>query len=120
MFNRLYKLSDKDIEKWRKARMEFGQKKYGERDLKRYNLVDVMEELLDCLNILDRMEHRAEVQFDESSKKYIEKIINKSIRDNVNLTIKSVLAADQLIIDSFCTDDNGDKRIYIKDLPKTN
>ena len=55
---RLYNLGGKDLYKWQKTRLKEGQKKYGNSDLDRYNLVDIMEELLDAVDILDRMINR--------------------------------------------------------------
>jgi len=56
---RLHQLTDKQIHEWRMARLEYGRQKYGDRHLQRYNLVDLMEELLDALNIVEFVNERA-------------------------------------------------------------
>ena len=42
---RLHEIAPTELEEWKRERMRVGQTKYGDRDTKRYNLVDVAEEL---------------------------------------------------------------------------
>ena len=55
---RLSDLTRAQIDEWRKARMEKGQEKYGDAHLERYNLVDIVEKLLDAQNIICLLQDR--------------------------------------------------------------
>lgn len=63
---RVKQLTEEQIQEWRKRRQEIGSDKYGETDLWRYGMVDILEELLDVLNILDRAQRRWQMQSDVS------------------------------------------------------
>ena len=51
---RLHELTDAQLAKWRKARMESGREKYHHIDHKRGLMVDIVEEDMDIINILER------------------------------------------------------------------
>jgi hypothetical protein len=112
--SRIFELTPQQIKEWRKARMAEGQKRYGDRDLKRYNLVDVTEELLDCLNILERFDNRARHQ-NFTDDIILSNAIN-STKDNlieaISTAIKQCAFLDELLPDEMCTDENGDERIW--------
>lgn len=107
------------IEDWRKERMKVGQLRYGDRDLKRYNLVDIVEELLDALNIMERMINRSNVyknngygntlKFGSAYEDFKEKISN---------ALSLVNDIDKLLPDDFVTDENGDDRIWVDNIRK--
>jgi hypothetical protein len=109
---RLHKITPTELEDWKRARMNVGQTKYGDRDTKRYNLVDVMEELLDVLNILERFENRAKAQGYEFNR--LELYCIKSTERRVRDIIKRLFALDEELPDSLRTDENGGERIWWK------
>ena len=109
---RLHEITPTDLENWKRARMSVGQLKYGDRDTKRYNLVDVMEELLDVLNILERFENRAKAQGYEFNG--IELYCIRSTERRVRDIIKRLFALDEELPDLLCTDENGGERIWWK------
>lgn len=107
---RLHEITPTELEDWKRARINVGQTKYGDRDTKRYNLVDVMEELLDVLNILERFENRAKAQGYEFNG--LELYCIKSTERRVRDIIKRLFALDEELPDSLCTDENGGERIW--------
>ena len=107
---RLHELNTGDIEAWQQERMRVGQQKYGDRDLNRYNLVDVVEELLDVLNIPERFENRARVQGYELNG--LELYYTKSAERRISEIIKRIFALDEELPDELCTDENGGERIW--------
>ena len=98
---RLHQLTDEQIHEWRMARLEHGRKKYGDRHLKRYNLVDLVEELLDALNIVEFYEERVKgtMPVDE-------------LKQMINYCIKSAKTLDQFTSRENCTDEEGGERIW--------
>jgi hypothetical protein len=101
---RLYQLTPKQIDEWRQKRSEIGKLRYGESHLQRYNLVDVMEELLDAINICELGKERTlnlhqRLQFD---------VIIVGLED----FIISCKQADEELPDSICTDEQGGERIW--------
>ena len=106
---RLHEITSAELEDWKRARMNVGQLKYGDRDTKRYNLVDVVEELLDALNILERFENRARVQ---GLVDYNQQMRLRKIKDDVFSDLARVRSLDELLPDELCTDENGGKRIW--------
>jgi len=98
---RLHELTDEQVHEWRMARLEYGRQKYGDRHLKRYNLVDLMEELLDALNIVEFVNERAG---------HVPKmaLIEKTIKD----LILALPIVDKHIKDEHCTDEEGGERIW--------
>ena len=109
---RLHEITPTELEDWKRERMNVGQTKYGDRDTKRYNLVDVMEELLDVLNILERFENRASVQGYELNG--LELYCIRSTERRVRDIIKRLFALDEELPDSLRTDENGGERIWWK------
>ena len=108
---RLHKITSAELEEWKRERMRVGQLKYGGRDTKRYNLVDVVEELLDALNILERFENRARVQ---GLADYNQQMRLRRIREDVVSDLAMVRSLDELLPDELCTDENGGERIWWK------
>lgn len=109
---RLHKITLAELEEWRQERMRVGQLKYGDRDTKRYSLVDVAEELLDVLNILERFENRARAQGYEID--YNQQMRLRKIKDDVFSDLARVRSLDELLPDELCTDENGGERIWWK------
>jgi len=107
---RLHKITSAELEEWRQERMRVGQLKYGDRDTKRYSLVDVAEELLDVLNILERFENRARAQGYEID--YNQQMRLRKIKDDVFSDLARVRNLDELLPDELCTDENGGERIW--------
>jgi hypothetical protein len=108
---RLHKITPTELEDWKRERMRVGQLKYGDRDTKRYNLVDVVEELLDALNILERFENRARVQ---GLADYNQQMRLRRIKEDVVSDLARVRSLDELLPDELCTDENGGERIWWK------
>jgi hypothetical protein len=104
---RLHELTPQQIEEWRKARLAWGQTIYGNRDLQRYNAVDVMEELLDCINILERFENRAKHQGFKTGFYDKNRLVGA-----INEAIIWLRSLDARLPDEMCTDENGGKRIW--------
>ena len=109
---RLHDLEVEDITAWRLERLRIGQQRYGDNDVKRYNLLDVMEELLDSVNILERMRNRA--VHEERSQEFIENLDKgiSDIMDSIISAIEEVVSLDKKLPDDFCTDENGENRIW--------
>lgn len=113
---RIFKLSNYFIEQWRQERMRVGQTRYGNRDLKRYNLVDVTEELLDALNIMERMVNRGKY-FQKGFYSVLKRHIScYKIEETINEAILLIRELDKNLPDEFCTDENGDERIWVDDV----
>lgn len=107
---RLHTLTAAELIEWRQERMRIGRERYGERDTGRYNLVDVVEELLDVLNILVRLENRARVQGYEFS--WIEIATLVGLKNETRNLIDNIALLDKRMPDRLCTDENGGKRIW--------
>lgn len=107
---RLHKITSAELEEWKRERMRVGQLKYGDSDLKRYGMVDIVEELMDAANILVRFENRAKVQGYEFAPWQTESI--ERLKAGINEAFRAVVALDQNIPDSLCTDENGGERIW--------
>ena len=109
---RLCNLTQDRVTAWRRERMRVGQERYGDSDLKRYGMVDIVEELMDAANILDRFLNRARVQgyeFNGWQKGRIEKV-----KDDISDAFRSVVSLDKELPDDLCTDENGGERIWWK------
>jgi|GEM_PF-6905341 hypothetical protein len=106
---RLHELTFWDIYQWQEARMNEGQKRYGDRDTKRYNLVDVMEELLDAMNILDRFKNRAKLQGYDLASEH-SKIF--AIQTDIFRAMQRISNLDKSLPSDICTDENGGARIW--------
>src|SRR5690606_33904211 len=107
---RLHQLSDRELEEWQEARKAVGWEKYGESSYRRYNLVDVMEELMDAEVILDRFEERLQRQgFTLFSDRYMKLM---AIRDCLAQAKALIRRLDFSLPGSVCTDEMGGKRIW--------
>ena len=109
---RLHTLTAAELNAWRQERMRIGQQTYGDRDTGRYNLVDVVEELLDVLNILERFENRAKVQGYELT--FTERQLIKEIRKLIDDAMVCLMLLDEELPDRLCADENGGERIWWK------
>jgi len=69
---RLCELSKKDVNDLKKARQRHGDKRYGDEHMHKYNLLDVLEELLDARNILDLYSKRIGLQDISKGKRFWE------------------------------------------------
>jgi hypothetical protein len=110
---RLHKLCRRDMEKWKQARQNVGTLRYGDSDLQRYGLVDVTEELLDALNIIDRMINRLKVQNVELLTERSYKL--ERIQFQIWELVEQVATEDKCFPDKVCTDDQGGERIWWND-----
>jgi len=102
---RLHQLTDKQIHEWRMARLEYGRQKYGDRHLKRYNLVDLVEELLDGRNIVEFAEERV-----GEKKGFIAHV--EHLKELIEECIAEAQMADSYLKDEHCTDEEGGERIW--------
>lgn len=106
---RLYELTPDQIEAWRQARMKEGRRKYGDSHLRRYGLVDVMEELLDAKNILalidDRLSKTGTWGSDISGRL-------AEVQMAIDLAIRQAMQTDRIMRDDQCTDEAGGHRIW--------
>ncbi len=96
---RLYELTKKEINEWREERQRVGNEKYGREHLRKYNLVDVMEELLDAINILNLFHERMEKQninYPVPDKNWLQK--------DIQSLIEYIQRLDKMIPDKVCTD----------------
>ncbi len=94
---RLQDLTPRDITAWRARRQEIGTTKYGETDLWRYGLVDIVEEILDAKNILDRAERRWYYQENL-------RLDTFKLRNLLNDVLHEIDILDGMLPDSVCTD----------------
>lgn len=102
---RLYQLTPEDIDAWRKARLEDGQRKYKDGHLQRYGMVDVLEELLDAANILW-------LSF-ERTQKHLPAY--EALRDKLAESMDAAIVLDEKLDDDDCTDEKGGERIWWDD-----
>jgi len=107
---KVHELTDEEIEAIRKARAEWGHKKYGDRDQFRDGAADLLEEALDILNILDRR-----LKWIEHDKKMCSEIFSKSveIKDLTERLIWKIQYFDKTIrlAGYEVSDENGGERI---------
>lgn len=107
---RLHELDCNDLYEWRAARQKVGADKYKDKHLRRYGLVDVMEEILDAKNILQLALDRQIQQgcyFGTRSLDYFYRILER-LTDIKRLLIEY----DELFPDNLCTDEEGGDRIW--------
>ncbi len=114
---RLHELTNEQIEEWRQARMKIGEKRYEDTHLGRYNLVDVMEEILDALNILVRLSNRCFKQNRFLPQKAVSELY--SLTNMLDFTIQNVQMADKEIPDELCTDEEGGERVWWNEYDST-
>ena len=115
MDKQVHEVSREELEQWRQERLRVGQQRYGDRDLKRYGLLDVTEELLDCLNILERMENRIQVQGVEEKDARATRAAMQLVKNRVQQAIDEVQIVDEIVPAELKTDENGDDRIWWND-----
>jgi len=110
---RFHQLSGREVEEWRKARMEAGREKYHNIDHKRYGIVDIAEEALDSLNIIERMIIRwSKDQFPISHRLHSKLIILWFLLEQVLEILDEI---DRYLPDKVCTDEEGGERIWWSD-----
>src|SRR5690606_32998079 len=116
---RLHQLSDRELEEWQEARKAVGWEKYGESSYRRYNLVDVMEELMDAEVILERFQERLMLeQAGESGDTVWATLlpVDKRTLEEIRLRIREakflLQQLDRVIPDHACTDEAGGERIW--------
>lgn len=112
---RLHQLTKVDISAWQKARLKKGQEKYKDSHLKRYSLVDVMEELLDAQNILALGIERItkNMKSNKDALKYAPALFeSNTLWNRINSAIEDIIELDQKLPDDVCTDEKGGLRIW--------
>lgn len=116
---RLYQLSGRELEEWQEARKAVGWEKYGESSYRRYNLVDVMEELMDAEVILERFQERLMLeQAGENGATVWATLspVDKRTLEEIRLRIREakflLQQLDRVIPDHACTDEAGGERIW--------
>lgn len=110
---RLHELTRPEIEQWMIERQRIGTERYGDKDLNRYNAVDIVEEMLDGINITNRWINRLKT-------KGVFKVLDYNnlfyeLQRDMGKIIKKVQQLDSLFPDSSCTDENGKPRIWWKE-----
>lgn len=110
---RLYKMTNKDLSEWMAARQEAGKVKYGNKHLKRYNAVDVAEELLDAINITNKWIDRLNEEGQYNTLNH-NNIFNE-FKQRLVLTVRDLQYIDKLFPDTVCTDEEGGGRIWWND-----
>lgn len=113
--NRLHQMTEDEVIKWAEARADWGKKVYGDKHLKRYNLVDVFEELLDAVCIINLFSDRIlrtgraeEVFSDNALGAYL-------LIETLDLLFDSmdkIQMLDALVPDEYCTDEECNGRIF--------
>lgn len=112
---RLKDITKEELEKWRKARLEHGQKKYGDSDLDRDNDVDMVEEVLDIVNIAERKCNRLSEQGEldpDNQRAYIHKKYYNMVVDTAERLVNIIQEWDKKTPDRCATDGKGGDRIY--------
>ena len=109
--DRLHELSDEELQEWAEEKAKVGREKYGDTHLQRYNLVDVMEELIDAINILKLLEDRVEKQLNANID--ISEFMNFIRAKNyIDSAAKYVIDLDRQLGDELCTDEKGGERVW--------
>ena len=108
---RLHEITPEELFMWRMRRAQVGHERYGDSDLDRYALVDVMEELMDVLNILDRAKNRAVQENRSEDFRSLITLLFADIDNDVRRAIEKTIEADYYLPDDFCTDGNA-RRIW--------
>lgn len=116
---RLYEITDEQLADWIIERRKIGKEKYGNAHLKRYNLVDVTEELLDAINIMGLFKDRLEsTEQNTLSYPFIEEKIKRDHQAIVAMLYNLIFALQELdkyYNDDVCTDEFGGRRIWWSD-----
>jgi len=99
---RLHNLTEDELDAWQQTRMKRGQERYQDSHMRRYNLVDVMEELLDASNILFLAAvrwHEQDWQLCPASQQCFDHAY-----DRLNETIEAIIELDEYVPEYLCTD----------------
>lgn len=107
---RLHELTPEQLHEWRRERRDAGREKYGDSHLERYNLVDVMEELLDAVNIVKLLQHRLDCAGFELTPEY--HAATDDVAHGIAYAVQAVVNLDRLLPDELCTDERGGDRIW--------
>jgi len=113
---RLKDLNEYDIFEWRAARMKSNSDYYHPIDHKRYNCVDIAEELLDAKNIMERFYRRLMLQgYSENYPYRFDAIVGEAneiikLLDNIFEKLQTI---DEMLPSEYCTDEEGGDRIWI-------
>lgn len=117
---RLHQLTEEELFAWKEARKAVGWQIYGQDSYRRYNLVDVMEEVMDAEVILDRFEERPmrEMAPGRLALWYSLLPVDYKTLSRIRFhlaEIKSLLQQlDRAVPDYACTDEAGGERIWWK------
>lgn len=106
---RLHELTLERIEEWRQARLEAGQRKYGDAHMQRYGLVDIMEEVLDIDNLLKLHFPRIEDVEDINGAVYW---YISDIRYHLDEIKVNLLDLDVILPGEVCIDERGGHRVW--------
>lgn len=114
---RLHEVTQDQIDEWAARRAEVGRNKYGDAHLKRYNLVDVMEELLDATNILGLWAERMKAEGVANNPGMLgdpEGVLRcmEGVVAGLDRAISGLIALDKHFPDHLCTDEEGGQRVW--------
>ncbi len=109
---RVKDLSPGDVRKWRDAREKIGRQEYGDDHLDRYNLVDLIEEIIDADVILQRFIDRLEKQHGLDDKNEVFHSNIGKINNNLNDIIWRCVLLDHHLAEQHVTDGKGGQRVY--------
>ncbi len=87
---RIHQLSLREIKDWQEARMQSGAEKYHSLDHTRDQCIDIMEELLDSFNILQRYIHHHPFPSER------EALILKKLHEDLKSTILKTIHLDRI------------------------
>lgn len=112
---RLRRVSHEDLKSWGNARLKAGRARYGNAHLRRYGVVDIMEELLDAQNIACLLWERARqggltVEQEDEIYDAIE-----TLQVGLDRLSYVLYRLDRLLPDELCTDEQGGHRIWWSD-----
>lgn len=103
-------MNETDLVEWKQARKDVGWQRYGEKSYCRYNLVDVMEELMDAEVILERFKERLARErclLSPEGQKTLAAII-----DGIAKIQLLIVELDKALPDGVCTDEAAGERIW--------
>jgi len=107
---RLFELDmDEILSAWKNARSSMGKREYGDDHLKRYNLVDVVEELLDAIIILERLLDR-QVKSGVITEEFVDEVCTVIYQIEVAVELCNYL--DRMLEDKVVTDELGGDRVW--------
>ncbi len=111
---RLRNMGPVQLKAWADNRMAVGERKYGDWHLRRYGLVDVVEELLDAQNIIHLLRDRVRKDVanvdNYQQDNFLQQIqrLEKAIQQAVDYA----QIVDETLPNGVCTDEHGGKRIW--------